>query len=216
MAHPAWLEWFGYIASVVVAVSLMMSSLLKLRWYNLLGAALFSAYGFLIHAYPVGVLNGFIACADVYYLIRMYSAKEQFRVISVPPQSEYLACFFEEYRAEIAHYFPDFDFRLDSQRISFYVLRNLVPACLFVGTPREGGVLEVDLDFVVPAYRDFKPGEFLFGQNRALFQRLGIRSLVARSHEPMHGQYLRRMGFEAIGREGDSTVFVRDLGAGLA
>jgi len=211
MPHISWLDWFGYLASVVVAVSLMMSSIVKLRWYNLLGAALFSVYGFLIHATPVGVLNGFIACADVYYLIRMYSAKEQFHVISVPPQSEYLACFFDEYRSEIAHTFPGFDFRLDDRRVSFYVLRNLVPACVFIGTPGPGGSLEVDLDFVVPTYRDFKPGECLFKQHRALFLDLGFNRLVARSHDRSHDQYLRRMGFEPAGRDGGSTVFIRDF-----
>lgn len=72
MPHPNWLEWFGYTASVVVAISLTMSSILKLRWYNLLGATLFSAYGFLIHAYPVGFLIGFIACVDIRLVARSH------------------------------------------------------------------------------------------------------------------------------------------------
>lgn len=213
MPHLNWLEWFGYTASVVVAVSLTMSSIVKLRWYNLLGAILFSAYGFLIHAYPVGVLNGFIACADVYYLMRMYSTQDQFQVIRVSPGSEYLQCLFQEYRADIAHYFPDFAFRLDERGVNVYVLRNLVPACVFIGTPGSDGVLNVELDFVVPAYRDFKLGEFLFGQNRALFQRLGFHSLVARSHDRTHDHYLRRVGFTPTGKDGTCTIFTREIGA---
>ena len=38
------LEWLGYAASVIVLVSLSMASIVKLRWYNMLGAALFSLW----------------------------------------------------------------------------------------------------------------------------------------------------------------------------
>lgn len=207
MPHLSWLEWFGYAASVVVAVSLMMSSLLKLRWYNLLGASLFSAYGFLIHAYPVAVLNGFIACADVYYLVRMYSAKERFTIVTVSPKSEYLACFLQEYRADILHFFPHFNFNMDENRVSFYVLRNLVPASVFIGNPTEEGTLEVELDFAIPAYRDFKPGEFLFRQNQALFKKRGFTRFVARSSAKEHDRYLQKMGFQPAGKDGDSTLY---------
>ena len=213
MPHLSWLEWFGYMASVVVAVSLMMSSLLKLRWYNLLGATLFSIYGFLIQAYPVAVLNGFIALADIYYLWRMYSTKERFSIIRVSPESEYLGCLLKEYQADIKRLFPQFDFRLDEGRISFYVLRNLVPACVFIGRPTQEGTLEIELDFAVPAYRDFKPGEFIFRQNQSLFRELGFTRLVARTSDRTHDRYLRKMGFSPIGKEGDSAVFARILEA---
>ena len=211
MLHLTWLEWFAYVASVVLALSLTMSSIVKLRWYNLAGAAAFSLYGFLIHAYPVGILNGFIACADVYYLIQIYTTRERLQLVTVPPGSEYLRLFFEEYRSEIAHFFPGFDFRTGEDRISFYVLRNLVPACVFIGRPLSEGVLEVELDFVVPAYRDFKPGEFLFTQNRARFQEMGVQKLVARSHNPKHDAYLLRMGFAPGSAADGSPLFTLEL-----
>ena len=75
------LELVGYAASVLIAISLMMSSILRLRILNLVGAAMFSAYGFLIGAIPVGVLNGAIVLVNVYHLIRMLRTKEYFRRI---------------------------------------------------------------------------------------------------------------------------------------
>ena len=60
-----WVEWFGYAASLMVAVSLMMSSIVKLRWFNLVGATMFSTYGFIIGSLPVGFLNLFLA--DAWY-----------------------------------------------------------------------------------------------------------------------------------------------------
>ncbi|MCH1929215.1 hypothetical protein L9G16_03405 [Shewanella sp. A25] len=65
-------EWVGYLASVVVAVSLMMSNIKKLRWWNLIGSALFVAYGMAIGAYPVAAVNFFIVLIDAYYLIVLY------------------------------------------------------------------------------------------------------------------------------------------------
>ncbi|MCA1895522.1 hypothetical protein [Shewanella putrefaciens] len=65
-------EWVGYLASVVVAISLMMSNIKKLRWWNLIGAALFVAYGVVIDAYPVALVNFFIVLIDIYYLVKLY------------------------------------------------------------------------------------------------------------------------------------------------
>jgi hypothetical protein len=71
-------EIIGYLASVLVAISLMMSSILKLRVINLLGAALFTLYGLLIGAYPVAVMNFFIVLIDLYYLRELIPSREQF------------------------------------------------------------------------------------------------------------------------------------------
>ena len=65
-------EMLGYSASVLVAISLMMQSVVKLRTINLVGAILFSIYGVMIGAFPVAFLNGFIAVANIYYLHQMY------------------------------------------------------------------------------------------------------------------------------------------------
>ncbi|BAJ03631.1 YgjV family protein [Shewanella violacea] len=69
-------EWVGYLASVVVAISLMMSNIKKLRWWNLIGAALFVAYGLAIDALPVALVNFFIVLIDAYYLVKMYKAEK--------------------------------------------------------------------------------------------------------------------------------------------
>lgn len=66
-----WIEVVGHVGSVLVAVSLMMSNIKLLRWINLVGAATFSFYGYMIGASPVFLLNGFIAFVDIYYIIKM-------------------------------------------------------------------------------------------------------------------------------------------------
>jgi hypothetical protein len=72
-----YLEFLGYLASTLVAISLMMRSLTKLRVINLSGSLLFTVYGFSIGAYPVAVLNAFIVLVNIFYLQKQVSGKAQ-------------------------------------------------------------------------------------------------------------------------------------------
>lgn len=66
------LELYGYLGSVLIAVSLMMADIYKLRWINLVGAGAFSSYGLLIGSWPVAILNGFIVLIDIVHLWQLY------------------------------------------------------------------------------------------------------------------------------------------------
>ena len=48
MNDISWIEWLGYAASALVLISLSMSSIARLRWFNLAGASCFTVYGVLI------------------------------------------------------------------------------------------------------------------------------------------------------------------------
>ena len=52
-----WIEWIGYAGSALVAVSLMMSAIVRLRLLNLAGALIFALYGALVGAMPVLLVN---------------------------------------------------------------------------------------------------------------------------------------------------------------
>ncbi|MGF1773172.1 YgjV family protein [Vibrio maritimus] len=64
-------ELLGYAASIMVAISLTMKDIVKLRVLNFVGCALFTAYGLAIDSMPVVLTNGFIACVNVYFLLQM-------------------------------------------------------------------------------------------------------------------------------------------------
>jgi hypothetical protein len=188
-------EIVGYIASVLVAVSLTMSSILKLRLINLAGAAIFSLYGLLIGAYPVAALNFFIVLIDLYFLYDMLTAKEYFKLLDVRAGNNYLDYFLTYYQEEMQKYFPGYEFKPENQQIIFFVLRNMVPAGLFIGRKTEGDALEVELDFVIPGYRDFKIGHYLYEKNSAFFRSKGIQRIHTRAATQKHSRYLKRMGF---------------------
>ena len=201
MSQQTVLELIGYLASGLVAVSLMMSSILRLRLLNLLGSIVFTVYGVLIHAYPVAVVNAFIVLINLYYLRGMLAAREYFRLLEVKPDSEYLGAFLDFYAEQVQHYFPGFRYEAMPELLTLFVLRDMVPAGLLIGEQR-GDVLHVHLDFVIPQYRDVKIARCLYGENVEFFRARGIAEIVSAPGSPAHAKYLRRMGFSASG--GDS------------
>jgi len=96
-----WVDWFGYFASVVVLISLTMSSIVKLRWINLIGAIMFSSFGFMIGSLPTGLLNLGIVFIDIYYLYIIYTKKEDFAMVEAEMDSKYFKHFIDSNIAEI-------------------------------------------------------------------------------------------------------------------
>ncbi|HEX7707588.1 MAG TPA: hypothetical protein VF701_14120 [Thermoanaerobaculia bacterium] len=195
------LEILGYAASVLIATSLMMRSIVRLRIFNLAGAATFSLYGFLIGAIPVGVLNLLTASINIVQLIRLRRRREIFRILEVRPEAQYLNYFLEFQKEDIGRFFPTFrvtaEESLDGERVALFVLRDLVPAGVLLGTIREGR-FEIDLDYVVPQYRDLKIGQFLFRDEADFFRRRGVREIVCPAFSRIHEGYLERIGFTPL------------------
>jgi hypothetical protein len=186
------IEIFGYAGSVLVAVSLMMSSIVKLRIINLIGAVVFSTYGFIIGALPVGFLNGFIALVDIYYIIEIFSTKEYFRVLEVKHYSEYLKYFLEFHAEDIKRFIPTFSFKPREDWIVLFVLRDTVPAGLVCAEYHDEDHLFVNLDYAIPGYRDLKVGKFVFPR---IFEKRKVRKIYSEPGNKKHEQYLRRIGF---------------------
>ena len=195
-------EIVGYAASVLVAISLMMSNIIQLRIVNMIGAATFSVYGILIGSIPVAGMNGFIVLINIYYLTQIYSDVEYFQILKVSKDSEYLETFLNFYQDQIVVFQPDFHSITSEDDLNIFVLRDMVPAGLLVGNIEERNKLVVKLDFVVPQYRDFKIGKFLFDENRSYFREKGIKEIVAAPGNNKHNQYLEEMGFE-LAENGD-------------
>jgi hypothetical protein len=190
----------GYAGSLLVIVSLSMTSVLKLRLIGLAGSLTFLVYGLLIGATPVVVTNVVIVGIHSFYLYRAWTDRDYFSVLAVYPASRYLAEFFDFYSEDIDRFFPGFAYRADDEALTVLVLRNMVPAGAFVGRPAgDAGVLEVDIDYAIPRYRDFKLGKYLFETRADFFTSKGWNTLQAVPTTTVHARYLARMGFESAG-----------------
>lgn len=189
------LEIIGYVASITIAVSMAMSSIVKFRMINLAGATLFATYGFLIGSLPVGVLNSFIVAVDLFYLYKIFSKKEVFETLEVRSDNRYLLRFVEFYQKDIQKFFPGFKYMPEKNTISFFVLRDMAVAGLFLGRRENDNVLRVGIDYVLPEYRDFKNGKFVYQRLQDHFINAGYTKIITTSKNPKHKKYLKKIGF---------------------
>jgi hypothetical protein len=199
-------EIIGYVGSVLVAVSLMMSAIVKLRVLNLVGAAIFSIYGFIIGALPVGMLNGFIAIVDAYYLYEMFSAKELFKILESSPNSDYLKYFLFFHENDIKKFFPLFDFDMDETWQMFFILRNSVPAGLVCAERIGDDKLYIKLDYAIPGYRDFKLGKYVYYK---YLKGININKVYADCGSKAHNKYLEKIGYTESLLDGKRVYMLR-------
>jgi len=199
------LEIIGYIASGLVAVSLMMTSIIKLRVINLLGAIFFVIYGMFISAYPVALVNFIIVIINIVNLKKIFSEKEYFEILALPSDSIFLGYFLNNYKEEIKKYIPEFNKEIDKDSSIYIIMRNATPAGVLIGKHRLEKFF-VKLDFVIPGYRDFKIGKMLFKEKKDFFTKKGINKIVATPATETHSAYLKKIGFVK-----ENNLFILEL-----
>ena len=72
-----YLELFGYLGTTLVIVSMMMTSLTKLRILNISGSVISTIYSIIIHAYPIVLMNCCLILINLFHLIKDYINKKK-------------------------------------------------------------------------------------------------------------------------------------------
>jgi hypothetical protein len=190
-------EIVGYVASALIILSITQKSILRLRLFGLVGAVTFLVYSVAIGAYPIAVVNVIAGVIHAWYLRKLIRRKDEvFRLLHVPPGSRYLLDFLDFYRDEIQGRFqPEFVYEPGDRQVTAFILRDMVPAGLFIGEALDNGTFEVKLDFVIPQYRDFKIGSYVYSPGSGLLAGTDSTCVVAQASNREHGAYLSRMGF---------------------
>lgn len=189
--------WFGYLASLLLAIGLIINNDLKFRWLNTGGNIAFITYGILLHAMPVVLTNSLLLSINLFYLYKIYNRKELFELIEVNADNILVQRFLSFYNKDIADYFPGFSKEQMEGNINFVVLRNLVIANIFSTRLLDDGNAEVIINYTVTKYRDFKVGPFIFEREKQFLQSKGIKKLVyTRVENNQHKQFLASMGFK--------------------
>ena len=212
MSSTVTYEIVGWVGSALVIASLMQRSIFKLRLIGVGSASAFLAYGLLIGAYPIAIVNVVVIGVHLYNLRRLTRRQEEvFSVLKVYPESRYLAYFLEFYADEISRFQPEFSYDPADDHWASFLLRDHVPAGLVIARPCQDNSLQIELDFVTPAYRDFRLGEFLYSESPGLFADLDCSQAWSLPGNPDHVRYLERVGFRlTTGPEGE-TRYVIDL-----
>lgn len=190
------LNWLGYIASLIILISLLMRSIKKLRWINLFGAILFGIYGYLIGSIPTSFMNFGIALINIYFLYSIYSNKVYLKIIPIAEDDTYLQAFLEFYQEDIKRFSLLSPTDIKDASMKFYVLRDMNPAGLFVCEEKDKKTLHILMDYVIPTYRDFKIGDYVFRAQRHVFLDQGFETFEVQTNNQEHIKYLFKMGFQ--------------------
>lgn len=71
------IELVGYVASFLIAISLTMTDMYKLRIINSIGCLMFVIYGLNVGAYPVALANAIIIIINIYNLYKLRGTKNK-------------------------------------------------------------------------------------------------------------------------------------------
>jgi hypothetical protein len=198
----------GYLASAFLAYSLVVNNALKFRYLNILGCLAFIIYGVLIEAFPVILANSILLLINIYQLIKLYNAREQFSFVPIKKGDLLIENFLLFHQKDIQSYFPEFAFSIAYQPcISFVVLRDTVIANIFIAKLDSDGNAWVQINYTVPQYRDFKVGKFIFDRGKDYLLQQGIQHIrYQKVSNKGHLHFLKVMGFTNELFEGNNCM----------
>ncbi len=194
------LELIGYAGSLLVVISMLMTSVVKLRIINTIGGVIFCSYALCIHSYPTAAMQVCLIVINLINLHKLNNTKQEYSAINVKSDDGFLSHFLLAYNKDINKYFPDFVSPQKEDKI-LLITCGEVPAGAFIAKEEADGKLNVLLDYTTPAYRDCSAGKFLYNHLKLL----GIKSISAETKIPSHEKYLKKMGFKPKRITGDKN-----------
>ncbi len=186
------LELVGYLGSGLVIVSMLMTSVVRLRVINLIGSGIFTIYALLIHSYPTALMNLFLVGINLFYLMRMRNHSRTYELLEMESCDEFLTYFLTFHQEDIKQYFPDFRQEDAAGCTAVVICCEQVPAGIMLGHVHQHE-MEMILYYSTPAYRDFAIGTFLY----STLPQHGIQRLVVRDPGSRR-DILEKMGFTDI------------------
>ena len=184
------IELIGYLGSILVLISMLMSSVIKLRIINTVGSIIFTFYAFAIQTYPTAILNVILVGVNIYNIVKLLKSTKQYDLVEVKADDSFAGYFLEHYKNDIAVYFPEFKNDASLYDVADIICCNADPAGIILGK-KNGEEIEISLDYTTPMYRDCSVGKFLYGK----LKEQGIKKLVYKTADEKHEDYLKKMGF---------------------
>ena len=176
MTRETIIQLIGYFSTLLILISFLMTSVVKLRLLNLAGA----------------IMNIGLCLINIYFLIRLARSKSLTTMLPIKTDHAYLKTFLDFYKDDIRTYFPNFSPDSSVDDTAYFVYYDMNPVGLILGRQTGDRVLDISLDYTIPKYRDASVGRYLYPH---LLGQEGFSALEFRGASEKHEKYLRKIGF---------------------
>ena len=75
------IEIFGYIGSGLIVISMLMSSIVKLRIINTIGSVISGIYAMICGAFPLSLMNGCLISINIYNLFKLWKEQKEYDTV---------------------------------------------------------------------------------------------------------------------------------------
>lgn len=200
------LEIIGWFGSALLVVSLLQTRVMRLRVLNTAASAVLVGYNAALGVWPMVAMNVVLVGINLSVIWRMLRQRHDARAYDVVPVGTgeaLLARLLERHAADVARFNPGLVDPLGQAEHAFLVTSgDEVVGLVLSRAGDRPDEQQVVLDYVLPAYRDFTPGEFVFRADGP-FAQMGARRVVASPGMTASTAYLAAVGFR---REGERQV----------
>jgi hypothetical protein len=188
------LEAIGWLGSALLVFSVLQSKFMRFRVLNLVASAVLVAYNGLLGVWPMAAVNAALVVIDLWFIFKLRREKESARAFSyAPAENGLLDWFVSRYGADVAGFFPAAPERLATAQAAV-VFHEDRAIGLVAWRPLDGGEAELVCDYVIPAFRDYVPGAYVYSALGPLAQ-AGLRAVHIDHPRPSVLPYLHRLGF---------------------
>lgn len=186
------IELIGYVGSGLVVVSMLMTSLKKLRIINMIGSLIFTVYALIIHSYPTALMNLCLVLINIYNLRKLHESSPHYYMYESNGKDASFRYLINYYKDDILHFFPDTNLETIRECNTVYmVVSDTTPVGFLVGNRIDAHTIDIIVDYTTAKYRDTTVGVFLYRE----IAKLGIRKLKFCVSSIGHDGYLKKMGF---------------------
>jgi len=196
------LDLLGWVGSAILVLSLLQSRVLRLRVVNAVGTLTLLVFNALIEVWPMTAMNAVLLVVNLRFIVTLLREQHDetvFEVVRAEPGDPFLQRILTVQADDIRRFQPEAGWAPVEERDHAFVVLRGTEIVGVVLLDADGDVARIRLDYVVPAYRDFTPGEFVWRRSDIL-RSLGFRHVMT-PPDMVGADYYAAVGFRPNGRE---------------
>lgn len=196
-------EMFGYVGSALVVISMLMSSVIKLRVINAIGSIISGTYAIICGALPLFLMNAALIIINGFNLYKLLKTEKNYHLVDCAVDDAGVGYFVEYFKEDIQTYFPCFQMNTSELDQAYMIYCESAPAGILLGKQKGKGIIDVALEYTTPVYRDCSVAKHLYSE----LPSRGVKTLVfSQKVSHMHKEFMIKMGFVK-----ENNMFVKNF-----